>query len=604
MSKFSKTKEKLLTQLEDIRGLCDPGDPPVMTKQIEETLERLKKDVFVLVVVGQFKRGKSTLINALLGRELLPSAVIPLTSIITEISYGEREEAIIYFQNGSSTVTGLENLSGYITEKGNPLNEKQVVKAEVKIKADFLENGIVIVDTPGIGSTFRHNTDEAYNYLPLADAVVFVLSSDPPISQAEREYIQEITRHVHTMLFVLNKIDTLDQKELEEAFSFNQKLIREIILKDVEIFPLSAKRALNAQQQGDSAEYQESGLLGFKEHLKGYFQTGKARESLAAAAKRLVNLVQRLLYQRSLELSTARLSLEKLQEKQQIFLAKVQEINQLKEDSETLLKAETTRLLAIIQEDLEKSKDRVIAETKAIIKAYYSKTASLSVLEEYNELNAVAQKYIEEFYDNWRNDEEKKIQDIYGKILQRYARTIEQVIEEIHNLVRELFQVRINVVNEVRSIVPSLDFCYKFTESVELMNMSLLALISLLPKAFIRPSFRKRNLENIDQDVDRTCGRLRFDYSERIMKSLQSYARQLNDQYEEALNVVQNILVRVESLKEKEEQEQGDYIEKRVEDIEKLQNIKSSLCELMTTLPLSCAVSDEQNSSHRINITR
>jgi len=570
--------EKLLLLLGEMKGLCGPDDPHAITTQIEETIERLKEKKFVLVVMGQFKRGKSTLINALLGRELLPSAVVPLTSIVTEVSYGEREEAVIHFQSGPSVVTGIDDLSAYITEKENPLNEKQVVKAAVKIKAGFLQNGIVIVDTPGIGSTFLHNTDAAYAYLPLADAVVFVLSVDPPISQAEREYLQEITRHVHTIIFVLNKIDTLDGNEIEEACSFSTSLIRDIIQKDIEMYPLSAKRALKAKQQRNNYEFKESGLFAFEERLEKFFHKEKEHESLTAAEKRTVNVVNQLLYHRSLELSTARLSLEKLQEKQQIFLDKADEINQLKEDNEVLLKAETTKLLKIIQEDLEETKDLVITGTKEIIKTQYGRTASLSVLQEYNELNAAAQKNIAEFYDKWRNNEEKKIQDIYRTMLRRYTQTINSIIEDIYNLVRELFEVRIEIANEINPIIPSLDFYYKFTaEKVELMNMSLLALVSLLPKFVIRSSFHERCLENIERDVDRTCGRLRADYSERIMKSIQSYAGQLNDQYKTTLTEIHDILERIVNLKVKTEQEQGEYLAKCEEDIKKLESIKARL---------------------------
>ncbi|MCR4441742.1 MAG: dynamin family protein [Peptococcaceae bacterium] len=577
LSSNIESAEKLLSKLEELRELCGPGDSPVLIKQIEETIERLKEKKFVLVVVGQFKRGKSTLINALLGQELLPSAVVPLTSIVTEVSFGEREQAVIHFQNGSPVVTEIDDLGNYITEKGNPFNKKKVTKAEVKIKADFLRNGIVLVDTPGIGSTFVHNTDEAYAYLPMADAVVFVLSADPPISQAEREYLHEITKHVRTVFFVLNKIDALDADETEEACSFNKNIVREITGKDVEFYSLSAKRALKAKQKGCAGEYKESGLMSFEERLKEFFYAQKAHESLAAAAKRTAGIIDQLCYHRSLELSTARLSLEKLQEKQRIFLDKLHQINRLKEDNDILLKAETTKLIKIIQEDLENTNAPLIADTKEIIKAHYQRVARLPVLQEYNELNTVAQKNIAEFYDGWRSDEERKIQDIYGKMLQRYTQAVNQAIEEIHSLVRELFEVRIDIDSDIKPIVPSLDFYYKFTEKVELMNLSLLALASLLPKFIVRPSFRKRNLENIEWDVDRTCGRLQADYSERVMKSVQAYTRQLGEQYETVLAAIRSIIERVVKLKEKTEKEQGEHMRKCEADVEKLESIKKQL---------------------------
>jgi ribosome biogenesis GTPase A len=125
------------------------------------------------VIPGAFKRGKSTLINALLGEPVLPTAMVPLTSVVTILGYGESLDIQVHFQNGRSQKITQPELADYITEKGNPRNQKGVREVEIAYPYDYLRDGVRIIDTPGVGSVYSHNTEVAYNYLPQVEAAVF-----------------------------------------------------------------------------------------------------------------------------------------------------------------------------------------------------------------------------------------------------------------------------------------------------------------------------------------------------------------------------------------------------------------------------------------------
>ena len=121
LDKYSHFKEELVKCINSILtiesitgGIC------------EELKEKIEKNVFNLVVLGQFKRGKTSLINALLGAEILPTAIVPLTSIATILKYGETLNIKVYFNDGRVTEIELATLTQYVTEKGNPKNEKDV----------------------------------------------------------------------------------------------------------------------------------------------------------------------------------------------------------------------------------------------------------------------------------------------------------------------------------------------------------------------------------------------------------------------------------------------------------------------------------------------
>src|SRR5580692_2927229 len=120
--------------------------------------QKLVSNQLHLAVLGQMKRGKSSFINALLGAEILPTGVLPVTSVISEIRYGVVPEAAIFYRTGQREKVALSALADYITESANPSNKKRVASVEISHPSPFLEAGIVLIDTPGIGSTHAHNT--------------------------------------------------------------------------------------------------------------------------------------------------------------------------------------------------------------------------------------------------------------------------------------------------------------------------------------------------------------------------------------------------------------------------------------------------------------
>ena len=131
--------------------------------------KKLSSGQLHLAVLGQMKRGKSSLINALLNANVLPTGILPVTAIITEIRYALTPAAtIVYATGGLRESVLLSDLASYITEAGNPGNKKQVASVEIVYPSPFLENGII--DTPGIGSTHSHNTEITERYLGEVDA--------------------------------------------------------------------------------------------------------------------------------------------------------------------------------------------------------------------------------------------------------------------------------------------------------------------------------------------------------------------------------------------------------------------------------------------------
>jgi ribosome biogenesis GTPase A len=126
-----------------------------------------------VLVTGEAKRGKSTLVNALLGRPLLPTGVLPLTASATTVRHGRDDTVMATFADGRAEEYPVSALDDLVTEHGNPGNRLRLQTVTVAADAPLLTRGVELVDTPGTGSVHGHNTIEAEAALASTDAAVF-----------------------------------------------------------------------------------------------------------------------------------------------------------------------------------------------------------------------------------------------------------------------------------------------------------------------------------------------------------------------------------------------------------------------------------------------
>jgi len=273
----------------------------VMKTLKDETLEnrcqnllvKLAEDRFNLAVVGQFKRGKSSLMNAIIERNLLPTGLLPLTSAITALCYGPQERIILKRTGWAiDHEIELKELPDYVTEQGNPGNEKGVIEARIEMPTPFLRRGLYFVDTPGIGSTRQTNTATTYNFLPQADAVIFVTSVESPLSEPEENFLRDIQGYVRRLFIVANKIDLLSPQEQDQVLSYIQSGLNNLVQdSNVQLYPLSARNALEAKLQDDAQALDASGLPTFERALEKFLAEEKADALLVAVLDDLTSIL-------------------------------------------------------------------------------------------------------------------------------------------------------------------------------------------------------------------------------------------------------------------------------------------------------------------------
>ena len=217
-------------------------------KKVKELIEKQEKNEIVISVIGQFKRGKSTLVNALLDDEILPVGIVPVTSVVTKIEYGKKKIRV-FLDRGNIKEIDANELPKYVNEQENPNNKLGVLSIAMNSQSDFIKDGIILVDTPGVGSVHRHNTDAAYAFVKESDGVIFMISVDSPINEIEIEFLKNAKEFASKFYFVVNKIDNVSEDELVQYISYCKTLLCAILdIADVNMIPVSAKKRLGIDE--------------------------------------------------------------------------------------------------------------------------------------------------------------------------------------------------------------------------------------------------------------------------------------------------------------------------------------------------------------------
>lgn len=279
--------------------------------------ERVRNDSFKVMVTGTFKNGKSALINALLGEDILPSYVLPCTAVINEIKYGSEKKAILYFKKELPSPLPEELAEKAVKHmekfKGREIPPLEIPYAEIKdyvvipVGADadqmklqspyekvelfypleILKNGIEIVDSPGLNEDAAR-TQTTMSYLGKVDAVLYVFNAGAITAADEMRFVENdlAGNNYEAVVFVINKIDQIDESERDAIYKFAEKKLSKVY-PSAQVFGLSAKNALKARKEGDVEKLDDSGITKLESYLSDFLTNERGKAKLAQPAKRL-----------------------------------------------------------------------------------------------------------------------------------------------------------------------------------------------------------------------------------------------------------------------------------------------------------------------------
>lgn len=233
--------------------------------KLEESVQRVQTGTYQVVVMGEYSRGKSSLINALLGRaRLLPVNSAVTTCVVTVLRWGEREAAFVHESSGERREIPLGELDRYVADRANV---DHVVTVEAP--AELLRDGLVLVDTPGIGAVNNAHTDATYASLSRADAILYVGSSEETLSVNELAHVEKAFAACPVVVTAITKVESVFDQDHEVRVA-RRKIAAATGLapEDLVVLPVSAHRRLRALQQGRPESPGESGLPELERQLR------------------------------------------------------------------------------------------------------------------------------------------------------------------------------------------------------------------------------------------------------------------------------------------------------------------------------------------------
>lgn len=194
-----------------------------------------------VAVVGRFKAGKSSFLNQIIGRDLLPVGAIPVTSVITEIAWGSEKNLEIRFLDGRCKAFPASSISEFVSESQNPKNEKCVSSVRLLLPELARYRKLRFVDTPGLESSLGHNTETSLAWFPNVDVALVVISVDPPLTQQDVTLIRNLCAYTPRVSVVLTKVDLLTDEEREQVLRFVRSQLDRNFERHIPLHPYSVR---------------------------------------------------------------------------------------------------------------------------------------------------------------------------------------------------------------------------------------------------------------------------------------------------------------------------------------------------------------------------
>jgi len=535
-----------------------------------------------VVVVGAFKRGKSTLLNALMGRPILPMGVVPVTALVTLIRSGPTERAVVHFLDGREEEIPVDGLTPYVSETENPENRRGVERVEVELP-ELRELGrITLADTPGSGSVFQHNTDTLRQWLGQIDAALFVVSTDPPIGETDSQLLQEVAETAGEVLVVLNKADHLRPTELGDSIAYTSRAVEATMGRPVPLIPCSARRALE-----DGGE--EAGVSKVAAWIRE-LAAGRGEEVLEKAVARRAarRLAQEITLVR-LEEASARSSVEDLEAAlQQLQEVRVELVRRVRE-VEAAFQAGCADLMRGHDDVVRERQQDLITQVQEMVagEARRLMERRVNMLRFQRQLERVRDRAVESALEPFQKEREEAVIAGFQELTERALSRVNELVDEAFETAARLVGVEMASfdVRESFSMESRLDYRVGLPK----VNLDYIVegLFLLLPGPVGRPMVARRHHRFIPEAMGRQLGLIRADLHERLNESAFSFKGGLERRVEEALDRLENAVRRGAELAALDRESLGERLTELSRRRDVLEEALGACCQIVDCKPES-----------------
>jgi hypothetical protein len=548
--------------LDRLAAMAEQLGEASVSADVRQLVARINEGRFFVACVGQFKRGKSTLLDAFVGEPILPTGVVPVTTVPTVLRYGDRRTARVLIGARWHTIPP-EELPQYVSEELNPENSRQVAGVEVFLPSPLLAGGMCLVDTPGIGSVFSGNTETTKDFIPQIDAAILVVGADPPISGEELALIEAVAVNVDEILIVLNKIDRVSVAERQQASEFATKVLEGRLKRSVgQIYEVSALNRLTNSTDADDW----NNLIKNLKLLASKSGQAMTRSAAERGMRRFSASLQRSIDERVRSLK------EPIANSEQRIANLRQTVSQAEQslrDLGALFSAEQMRLSTTLLRRRKEFLKQVLPIAHEEFEHETSAVATTFGPSRRRELMAVAQAVARRHVMPWLDTEETQVEELYGAVTLRFVNLVNDLLRQISEAETAGFSHLPKSLDAEHGFRTRSRFFFHDMTTIAQPASPLLYVIDCLMGALhIRHWMQKDAANFLEHLLDINAARVQGDVEQRVVESrlrlesdLRRLLREVSASAEQALskarelmaagtNAVQNELERLHKLQE------------------------------------------------------
>lgn len=305
-------RKRALDWANQIRAILAKEGQPQAVAAVDDAIAQFETDKLTIAVLGKAKRGKSTLVNALLGRTddiVAPVDVLPASSTISRFFHGAEDMTTVYFADGHTETISFGNIRDFVTEEGNPENRKGVTFVDITAPFPGLDPNVVLVDTPGAGSLHEHHDTLLHAFLPSADAVIFLVTAQMPIDNTELDLLRQIrAADIQRMFFVVNQVDVTAPRDLQDAVEHNTKVLASAGIHTNIVHRISARSAFEGRPD-------KGGIIPLVDEIRDFLSGGRLAAQIGRLRSRIEAVAGAFAAQVDLQLRESQCSRDELDQR-------------------------------------------------------------------------------------------------------------------------------------------------------------------------------------------------------------------------------------------------------------------------------------------------
>ncbi|MBD5139095.1 MAG: dynamin [Ruminococcus sp.] len=486
-SAYKRTVSELTESLIQLKEYSEDIGLVHTAKSIGDTVEKVANDHFEVAIVGEFKRGKSTLINALLGQEVLPADVLPATATLNRVTYSETPYVMVEYKDGGTERVDINKLADYVTKLSyeSELKAETVKQATVYYDTSFCKNNVDIIDTPGLNDD-EQMTNVTLSILPEIDAAVFVISANSPFSQFEKEFLEKkmLSSDMGRIIFAVNCFGTFSKEDEDRIVETVEKRIGSYVMEKAKavmgedskefavykrkigkpkVIGVYAKKALMAKESGNAAMLEESNFPTFEKVLETMLTQERGVITLQILANKIISSGSELINSIIIRENSLMMETDEFMDK---YTAAIEEID----DIRTKKRAEFVRI--------NDAANKVFQGLQPILDSYWV------------QIEETAMKVIDAYPMSAEDLKKDKLKIVYSKLTER----IKENIENKAQLICEQIQNEINIALSDEA------------ERLQSFEDEFFASVTRIREMFSVPQKRARNGGVVDQIIGVSIG--------------------------------------------------------------------------------------------------